>query len=174
MGGSTIEILTRNSKRMKKLTFNISINAPANRVYDFMLGMNSKSTYEQWVSIFNPTSTYEGNWEKGSKILFIGVDEKGEKGGMVSRIVENIPNRFVSIQHYGLLKGDMEITEGADVEKWANGLENYTFEENNGTTTVTVELDMTEDFTDYMNETYPKALGKLKELCEERFSSSVP
>jgi len=161
---------------MKKLQFKVSINAPVTRVYDSMLGINSKSTYEQWTSLFNPTSTYEGSWGKGNKILFIGVDEKGEKGGMVSRIAENIPNRFVSIQHYGLVKADKEITEGPEVEKWANGFENYTFEENNarpdepvgrGTTTVTVDLDTTEDILDYMNETYPKALDKLKELCEK-------
>jgi hypothetical protein len=152
---------------MKKLQYIVSINAPVTRIYDFMLGINSKSTYEQWTSLFNSTSTYEGSWDKGNKILFIGVDEKGEKGGMVSRIAENIPIRFVSIQHYGLLNAGKEITEGPEVEKWANGFENYTFEENNGTTTVTVDLDTSEDFVDYMNETYPKALDKLKELCEK-------
>lgn len=152
---------------MKKLQFKVSINAPVTMVYDFMLGINTKSTYEQWTSLFNPTSTYEGSWDKGTKILFIGVDEKGEKGGMVSKIVENILNRFVSIQHYGLLKADKEITEGPEVEKWANGFENYTFEENEGITTVTVDLDTTADFLDYMNQTYPKALEKLKELCEK-------
>ena len=161
---------------MKKLQFKVSINAPVTKIYDFMLGTSSKSTYEQWTSLFNPTSTYEGSWDKGNKILFIGVDENGEKGGMVSRIVENIPNRFVSIQHYGLLKADKEITEGAEVEKWANGFENYTFEENiarpddtvgRGTTSLTVDLDTTEDFLDYMNQNYPKALDKLKELCEK-------
>lgn len=152
---------------MKKLQFKININAPAARVYDFMLGLSSKSTYEQWTSLFNPTSTYEGNWDKGNKILFIGVDEKGEKGGMVSEIADNIPDRFVSIRHYGLLKANIEITEGPEVEKWANGFENYTFEENNGITTVTVDLETTEDFLDYMNRTYPKALSKLKEICEK-------
>jgi hypothetical protein len=152
---------------MKNIQFNVSINAPANKVYDVMLGIKNKSTYEQWTALFNPTSTYEGSWDKGNKILFVGVDEKGEKGGMVSRIAENIPNRFVSIQHYGLLKDDKETTEGPEVEKWANGFENYTFEENNETTTVTVDLDTTEDFLDYMNQAYPKALGKLKEICEK-------
>ena len=150
-----------------KLQFKVSIDAPAIRIYDIMLGFTAKTSYEQWTSLFNPTSTYEGNWAKGTKILFIGVDENGEKGGMVSRIVENIPNRFVSIQHYGLYKADQEITEGPEVEKWANGFENYTFEEDNGTTTLTVDLDCTEDFVGYMNETYPKALDRLKELCEK-------
>lgn len=152
---------------MKKLQFKVSINAPAAKVYECMLGMKAKSTYEQWTAPFNPTSTYEGDWDKGSKILFIGVDDKGEKGGMVSRIAENIPNQHVSIQHYGILKAGEEITEGPEVEKWANGYENYTFEETNGVTTVTVDIDVTEDFVEYMNQTYPKALAKLKELCEK-------
>jgi hypothetical protein len=152
---------------MKKLQFTVSINAPVSRVYDCMLGISNKSTYEQWTALFNPTSSYEGTWDKGTKMLFVGVDEKGEKGGMVSRVAENIPNQFVSIQHYGLLQANKEITEGPEVEKWANGFENYSFEENNGTTTVTVDLDVTEDFLDFMNETYPKALNKLKEFCEK-------
>lgn len=163
----TVGEKSTNINNMKKLQFIISINAPVYKVYDSMLGLKSKSTYEQWTSLFNPTSTYEGSWDKGNKILFIGVDEKGEKGGMVSRIAENIPNKFVSVQHYGLFKAGNEITEGPEVEKWANGFENYTFEEKNGITTVTVELDTNEDFLDYMKNTYPKALNKLKELCEQ-------
>src|SRR5215510_11265659 len=102
---------------MEKTQFNVSINAPANKVYDIMLGISSKSTYEQWTTMFNPTSTYEGNWNKGSKMLFIGTDEKGEKGGMVSEIADNIHSRFVSIRHYGLVNANVEITDGPEVEK---------------------------------------------------------
>ncbi len=157
---------------MQKLQFKVSILAPVTKVHDFMLGIHEKANYEQWTSLFNPTSTYEGSWEKGSKIRFVGVDEKGEKGGIVSKIADHIPHRFVSIQHYGLLQAGMEITEGPEVEKWANGFENYTFAEINGpdghqVTSVTVDLDTTEDFVDYLNDHYPKALAKLKELCEK-------
>jgi hypothetical protein len=152
---------------MKRVKFNISIHAPAKKVYDVMLGISNISTYEQWTALFNPTSTYDGSWNKGSKMLFIGFDEKGEKGGMVSEITDNIPNRFISIRHYGLLQANVEITEGPEVEKWANGFENYTFEENHGMTELTVDLDITEDFEDFMNKTYPKALDKLKEICEK-------
>jgi hypothetical protein len=108
---------------MKKLQFKIVINALVNKVFDLMLGISNKSTYEQWTALFNPTSTYEGNWEKGSKMLFIGIDEQGEKGGMVS--------------------------------------------ENDGKSIVAVDIDFTEEFADYMNGVYPKALSKLKEICEE-------
>jgi hypothetical protein len=151
---------------MNQLQFKISINATAEKVYTTMLGLDNKSNYEQWTALFNPTSSYEGNWNKGEKILFVGVDENGQKGGMVSRIEEHIPMQFVSIQHKGLLVAGEEITEGPEVEKWANGMENYSFEENDGITNVTVDLDSTDEFVDYMNENYPKALNKLKEICE--------
>ncbi|TXI87306.1 MAG: SRPBCC domain-containing protein [Crocinitomicaceae bacterium] len=151
---------------MERIQFQITIDTPAEKVADIMLGISDKSTYEQWTTAFDPTSSYDGMWSKGSKIRFIGTDEKGEIGGMISEIVEHIPNQFVSIRHYGLLKANIEITEGPEVEKWANGFENYTFEENNGVTTVTVDVDTSTDFVAYMNTTFPTALDRLKELCE--------
>ncbi len=151
---------------MKRLQYKIDIKAPVATVYKTMLGLEKKSTYEAWTAEFNPTSTYEGSWDKGSKILFTGVDENGERGGMIAEIAENIPNKFISIRSYGILKGDIEITSGEEVESWAGGLENYTFEEHNGMTTITVEIDMVEDYVDYFDEAYPKALNKLKEIIE--------
>ncbi len=152
---------------MKKLQFKIDIKAPVSKVYNTMLGLENKSTYESWTAVFNPTSTYKGNWEKGSKILFVGTDENGKEGGMVSEIADNIPNRFVSIRHYGIYDGEKEVTEGPDVENWAGGLENYSFEENNGVTTITVDTDAPEKYIDYFNQTWPKALNKLKEMVKE-------
>ncbi len=55
---------------MKKLQFKKEINATAQKVYETMLGLNDKSTYEYWTAEFNPTSTYEGNWEKGKQNSF--------------------------------------------------------------------------------------------------------
>lgn len=152
---------------MKKLQFKKQINASAQQVYEAMLGLKNKATYEYWTATFNPTSTFEGSWEKGSKILFVGTDENGKRGGMVSEIVEHTPASFVSIRHYGFLDGNTEITTGEQVEKWAGGHENYHFEENNGVTTVTVDMDAIDDYLEYFNERYPKALDKLKEISEQ-------
>lgn len=151
---------------MKKVQFKTTIKAPVNQVYRAMLGLDDKSTYQAWTAEFNPTSTFEGSWEKGAKILFIGTDENGEKGGMIAEIAENIPNEFVSIRHYGLLKGNTEITSGEEVEKWAGELENYWFEEHNGITSVTVEVGVSDEYMDYFQITYPKALKKLKAIVE--------
>tara|TARA_R100000935_G_C2833841_1_gene166825 strand:+ start:1415 stop:1873 length:459 start_codon:yes stop_codon:yes gene_type:complete len=152
---------------MKKLKFEKEINASAQKVYETMLGLKNKETYEYWTAAFNPTSTYEGSWNEGSKIIFLGVDENGKKGGMVSEIVEHKPANFVSIRHYGFLDGDTEITTGEQVEKWAGGHENYSFKENNGVSTVIVTMDSIEEYLDFFNKTYPKALDKLKEISEQ-------
>lgn len=151
---------------MQKLEFKQHINASAQKVYETMLGLKDKSTYEYWTATFNPTSTYEGSWDNGSKILFVGVDAHGNRGGMVSQIVAHEPARFVSIRHYGFLQGDAEITEGEQVEQWAGGHENYRFDQADGTTTVTVEMDTIDEYLDYFKNNYPKALDKLKEIAE--------
>lgn len=151
---------------MKKLQFKTVINAPVQKVYETMLGLNDKSTYQHWTSAFNPTSSFEGSWDQGSKIYFVGTDENGKKGGMVSKVEANQPAKFVSIMHYGFLDGDTEVLTGEQVEKWAGGHENYSFEEVDGKTTVTVDMDTIDDYIDYFEKTYPTALEKLKEISE--------
>lgn len=151
---------------MKRLKYKVSIESPVSVVYDHMLGLSKKSTYEEWTSIFSPTSTYEGKWDSGSKILFVSVDDKGETAGMVSRILANDINQFVSIQHYGMLKSGEEITEGPEVDEWVGSLENYSFVEEDGITIVSIEIDAAEEHEEYMDKLYPNALLKLKEICE--------
>lgn len=149
---------------MKKLTFQTDINATAEKVVAVMTGAE---TYKLWTSVFNPTSDFEGSWNKGEKIYFISGDENGKKGGMVAEIKEHIPNEFISIHHYGFLDGENEITEGPEFENWGDALENYSFKENNGITTVTIEMDTSDEYKDYFSEVWPKALQKLKELVEQ-------
>ena len=149
---------------IEKLHFEIHIKAPVEKVFETML---SDETYRKWTAVFNPSSHYKGSWEKGEKIHFIGTDDSGKQGGMVSRIKDNIPNKFVSIEHIGILgpKGE-EITSGPEVDGWAGAFENYSFEVDNGGTLLAVDLDSNQQFKSYFEETYPLALEKLKEICE--------
>jgi uncharacterized protein YerC len=59
------------------------------------------------------------------------------------------------------------VTTGEQVEKWAGGHENYSFEEKDGITTITVDIDTIDEYLDYFNDTYPVALDKLKEFAEK-------
>ena len=146
------------------LNFEISIRAKAGKVYTRML---DEVSYKEWTAAFDPSSTYKGSWEKGSKMLFLGTDHNGKVAGMVSRIKENIPDRYVSIEHLGIFQDDNEITSGPEAEGWAGAMENYTFTETNGTTLLSVDLDASKEFLPYFTETWPKALDRLKEICEK-------
>lgn len=148
---------------MERMQFKTSINAGVKKVYDTMLGQD---TFKQWTAAFNPTSDFEGSWKKGSKIAFTGISKTGKREGMLGVIEENIPEQFVSIKYSGLIDGDREITEGPDVADWAGSHENYTFEENNGLTELTVDIDINDEMREYFKSTYPKALALLKNLCE--------
>ncbi|MGE5419757.1 MAG: SRPBCC domain-containing protein [Chloroflexota bacterium] len=146
------------------LHFETEINRDAETVYHTML---DESTYREWTSVFNPDSHFKGSWKKGSKILFTGTGKEGKEEGMVSRMKENIPGKFVSIEHLGILKNGVEITCGPDVDDWQGALENYTFHSRAGRTIVGVDIDANTQFMGYFTETWPKALEKLKEICEK-------
>lgn len=146
-----------NSFYMKKIHFQIEIDCPKEKVYSTMI---DKDQYSQWTALFNPTSHYEGSWDEGSKILFLGETEDGEKGGMHSMIAKNKPNEFISIKHIGMLEKGKE-TKFVDVF-----YENYTFEDSGKGTLLKVEMDSEDEWVEYMDSTWPKALQKLKEICE--------
>lgn len=150
---------------MEKLTFTTIINAPREKVWHTML---DDTTYRQWTAPFNEGSRYEGKWETGSEMRFIGVDDKGkEVGGMYSKIKEVRPYEFVSIEHLGMISETGEIdTTSDEVKKWTPAFENYTFSETDGGTEVLVEIDVSDDWKDMFTDIWPKALAKLKEIAE--------
>lgn len=149
--------------KFETLQYEISISSPADKVYQTML---FSPTYEQWVAVFNPTSHYQGSWDKGSRILFLGEDTQGQVGGMVSRIAEHIPAQYVSIEHLGFFQQGKEILEGPEVESWKGCLENYRFISKGPETKLKVQLHSTPEMKEYFNEHYPQALEKLKNICE--------
>lgn len=149
---------------MQKLHYSISINAPIKKVWDTML---QDETYRQWTSAFSEGGYYKGSWDKGAKILFIGPDPlTGKEGGMVSRIAENRPYEYISIEHIGIIKDGIEDTTSEEAKKWAPAYENYTFTEKDGKTVLDIELDSLEENAEMFNEMWPKGLQKLKEIAE--------
>jgi len=151
---------------MEKLTFNIIINAPKEQVWHTML---DDTTYRQWTKVFNEGSRYEGKWETGSEMRFIGVDEKGqESGGMYSKIKEVRPFEYISIEHVGLITETGEIdTTSESVKKWTPAFENYSFTEKDAGTEVLVEIDVADEWKEMFSDMWPNALTKLKEIAEK-------
>jgi len=151
-------------KGMQKLHASIVINAPKKKVWHTML---DDKPYREWTSAFNPGSYYRGDWIKGSKILFLGPNtETGKEDGMVSRIEENRPYDYISIQHLGIVKDGVEDTTSEAARNWVSAFENYRFEESGGSTEVFVEMDIEAEYADMFNRMWQEALQKLKKIAE--------
>lgn len=149
---------------MEKLHMEMFINAPREKVWNTMF---ADETYRDWTSAFHPGSHFRGSWEKGEKILFIGPDENGGEMGMVSRIAENKKPEFLSIEHIGIYKNGVEDTESEEAKKWAPAYENYTFEEKDGGTLLSLDQDIESSEKKSFGEMWEKAFARLKELSEK-------
>ncbi len=144
---------------MERLHFSTDINAPKHKVWSVLW---DDATYTQWTSVFCEGSQALTNWNEGSKVLF--VDGKGS--GMVSKIEAKKDNEFMSFKHLGEVKGDVEDTTSEKIKSWAGALENYSLDETDGVTTLKVDMDVVEEFKDFMLKTFPGGLQKVKELSE--------
>jgi uncharacterized protein YndB with AHSA1/START domain len=146
------------------LHFETVINAPVQKVWDTMLQLE---TYKQWTAAFDPSSSYEGSWEKGSEIRFVSASGDG----MLSEIAENIPQKFISIKHRGVIKNGVADTTSDEVAIWGSAFENYTFTEQGDQTTLQVDIEMesspeAKEMKEMFAGMWPNALAKLKEMCE--------
>jgi len=148
---------------MQKIHESIYIHAPREKVWNTML---DKDTYSKWTKEFNATSRFEGDWSEGSKILFLGTDEDGEEGGMVSRIAKNRPYEYISIEHLGMVENGVEDTTSEKVKKWTPAFENYSFTEKDGGTQLTIDVDVADEYKTMFEDMWPKALEALKKLTE--------
>lgn len=150
---------------MERIHFSITINAPIEHVWKTMLEQDS---YRLWTEAFMPGSRYEGSFEEGAEIRFIGPDpETGKEGGMLARIKESRPYEFISIEHLGIINDGVVDTESDAVKAWVPAYENYTFTAVPGGTEVSVDMDTADEHKEMFEEMWPKALQKLKELAEK-------
>ncbi len=147
---------------MKRLHYSVKINAPKEKVWHVML---DKEGFKKWTSVFAEGSYYEGKWQESERIKFLTPSGEG-----MSSVVEEIkPYKYSSVKHLKGIKDGVEQTQDQSGFTYP-AYENYTFIEENGSTIVKVEVDMADDYVDQMDELFPKALARLKKLCEEIIS----
>ena len=144
---------------MKKLHFDIVIHASRVAVWEAML---APDTYRQWTAEFAAGSYYEGRWAEGERIRFLV--PKGD--GMFSLVAACRPHEFLSLKHLGEIKGGVEDPDSEASRSWANAFENYSFADAGSATRLDIDVDAAPEFEDFMTRVWPKALGKLKAICE--------
>ena len=144
---------------MKTLHFSADIRASRQTVWETLLGRES---YRIWTAEFAEGSYFEGTWETGTRMRFLV--PSGE--GMVAEVAEHRPQAFLSLRHLGFVKDGVEDTESEMVKAWAPAFENYTLTYAGLSAHLAVDIDVTPEFVEYMLKVWPKALARLKAMCE--------
>lgn len=147
---------------MEKKQFKTNINAARNIVWHVLW---SDATYRQWTNAFTEGSHAVSDWNEGSEIQFL--DGKGS--GMYSVIDKKKEPEYMAFRHVGEIKDGKKEAPGA----WSGSMETYTLNETDGKTDLIVEMDITEEFASYFEDTFPKALQKVKELAESDAMRSI-
>jgi len=151
---------------MQKVTFSIDINASKETAWQIML---ADASYREWSNVFCEGSYAVTDWKEGSKARFLS--PSGD--GMFSRIARHRPAEFLSIEHLGVIKNGADV-EAGDAQGWAGAHENYSIRDiGGGVSRLTIEMDSTDEYKGYFDETWPKALARLKEVVEANRRAAV-
>lgn len=145
---------------MKKLEYQVEINAAAEKVWNTML---QPATYQQWTQVSWPGSLYEGKWEQGEEIRFVSANGSG----ILAVVQELIPLTYLSLEHMAVLLPGGIADSSEAVKIWIGTLERYRFNSSGKNTILTVEIITNPACADMFDEGWPKALDKLKELSEQ-------
>lgn len=146
---------------MKELVYTIAIHAGKQKVWQTML---APDTYKEWVGAAWPGSLFEGKWGQGENLRFVSKDGAGTLATIVDyKLYDYLQAKHIAI----LLNGGIEDRDSDFAKGWIGTLESYTFTEQHGQTLLKVELNTKPEWAEMFNEGWPKALAKLKEICEQ-------
>ena len=144
-----------------RLQFSIDINAEKSKIWNALWDENS---YRDWAGVFFEGSyAVTDHWKENSKVLFLVPD----KSGIYSLIETHIPNKIMSFKHIGNVVNGMEQPIDDDTKKWSGATETYTLSEGKHSNRLTVDIDILEEHLDFMKATFPKALERIKNNCNQ-------
>lgn len=147
---------------METFKYQTEIDAPAEKVWDILW---NEDTYSKWTHFFSPDSQMVTDWKVGGKTYFT---DASKKNGMVSTIDKIEENKYLIFKHLGEMTDGVEDTESEKVKVWSGSKEAYYLEENNGKTTLKVEVDSDENYKEMFENGFTKGLQIIKELSEKQ------
>jgi len=137
----------------------VEISAPRAKVWDVLI----KDEHTRlWYSEFSPGSHAEGGWSVGSRIAF--TDASGS--GLVGKVTAIEPYERIAIEHQAVVMAGKEDASSEEAQKWKGARESYLLKERDGSTVLTVEQELPEDYMEPLSALWDKALAKIRDLAE--------
>ena len=144
---------------MQKQQFSIEIKAPRERVWNTLWG---DKTFRDWANIIDEGMYMVGEMKEGNEVQFIS----SVSGYGVTSLVEKlVQNEFVSFRQMADTKNSGERERE---KEWTGGTESYSLAENDGVTTLTVDIHVPPGQEETFKDRLPKALERVKILAEEK------
>lgn len=141
---------------MQKMQFSIEINAPKAKVWTTLW---SDETFRDWGNIIDEGQYMVGEMKEGNEVQFLSASGYG----VTSLLEKLVPNEFVQIRQMA----DTQDHGAQEREKeWTGGAETYSLTENDGVTTLAVEIDVPSELEEIFEDRFPKALERIKALAE--------
>jgi uncharacterized protein YndB with AHSA1/START domain len=144
---------------MKDLEFSIDIAVPVARVWDCMFDPQS---YRDWTRAFAEGSYFEGVWAAGHRLRFL--DPRGF--GMEAIVDECVLHERLSLRLVAEIRNGKPLADSWLQREPAH--ERYVFDAlPGGDTHLVIQLQSWDDgLTHFLQDTWPKALLRLKALAE--------
>ncbi len=144
---------------MQKKQFSIEIKALRERVWNTLW---EDKTFRDWANIIDEGTYMVGEIKEGNEVQFIS----SVSGYGVTSLVEKLAlNEFVSFKQMADTK---DSGEREREKEWTGGTESYSLAENNGVTTLTVDIDVPPGQEETFKIRFPKALDRVKILVERK------
>ena len=143
---------------MKRMQFSIEIKAAKEKVWSTLW---DDQTFREWASIIDEGTYIVGEIKEGNEVQFIS----SVSGYGVTSLVEKLTlNEFVSFRQIADTK---DSGEREREKEWTGGTESYSLAENDGVTTLTVDIDVPPGQEETFQVRFPKALERVKYLAEK-------
>ncbi len=147
---------------MNRLHFSIDIEADRSTIWKALWDPDS---YRNWAGVFFPGSyAVTDGWKEGSTVLFLNPDQKG----IYSTVETHVPDEIMKFRHIGNVVEGKPQPLDEETRSWSGSTEEYTLVEGEGYHTLKVDIDIMDEHLDYMKETFPRALKRIKENCTHR------
>lgn len=146
---------------INRLEFSIDISAEKAIIWKALWDENY---YRDWAGVFYKGSYFVSDrLKEGSRIMFLAPD----KSGIYSTIVTHVPNHIIEFKHIGMVVEGKEQPVDGDTKKWSGATEIYSLNENEGTGTITllIQIDVLDEHVNFMSAKFPEALEMVKKNC---------
>jgi len=144
---------------MQKQQFSLEIKAPRERVWNTLW---EDKTFRDWGNIIDEGQYMVGEMKEGNEVQFIS---SVGGYGVTSLIEKLVESEFVSFRQMADTK---DSGEREREKEWTGGTESYSLAENDGVTTLTVNIDVPAGQEETFKARFPKALERVKILAEKK------